>query len=84
MSFASKIRPPKIQIIFEVKDGETSLGFGDLEERRMEHKTATMPWGFQLSVLNKGDQTQGFALFNANIYAPASVSKTISDLQLLM
>jgi non-ribosomal peptide synthetase component F len=75
------IRPPKIQIIFEVKHGEISMPFANLRLRRMERKNATMPWGFQLNVMNRDDGTHGFALFDARVYDPDAVAETIAALK---
>jgi hypothetical protein len=76
--------PPEIQIIFEVKYGESSMRFGNLEVRRLERKQETMPWGFQLNVENWGDQSGGRVLFDSGLYEPAKVARMLASFQTLL
>jgi hypothetical protein len=50
----------------------------------MDRRTVTMPWSFQVNVLNKGDASQGFALFDAQRFDPAGVAATIEQFKELM
>lgn len=81
---AEDIKVPKMQMIFEVKYGDPHLRFGDLEVRRMDRRTVTMPWGWQVNVLNKGDASQGNSIFDATRFDPAGVAQAIEQYKALM
>lgn len=77
-------RPPEIEILFEVKYGEPSMRFGNLDVRRLERKQETMPWGFQLNVENRSDPSGGRVLFDSGRYEPAQVARMLSGFQNLL
>ncbi len=78
------IKLPMMQVIFEVKYGDPLMRFGDLEVRRMDRRTVTMPWSFQVNVMNKGEASLGNSIFDATLFEPAGVARTIEDYKELM
>ena len=75
----ARVRVPKPRLIFEIKYGERMMQFGDVQVRRMDRKSGTMPWRLQFGVEAGGDQTEGQVLFDANRYDPAGIARTADE-----
>src|SRR5262249_33812161 len=75
------VNPPEVRLLFNVSDYATSMHFGGLEvSPRLQHRMATMPWGFNLAFVQLADQECCRVAFDARLYDPRGVANWIGRL----